>query len=492
MINNKNFYSSDVVNIKNIEFLVVSNKDIKDYSAIKSDIYGINKPESYNEYTPVKNGLMDSRLGTCDHFMNCTTCGQNQENCPGHFGHIELAEPVYHFNYLEKLKNVLKCICLGCNKLLIKVDSKLEEKLKSKSNEARFNIIKKLCDSANNCYNCGTSVPKITRSTTLNSITKFIIEKKVKKSYTDEETGDTKETDDIVQEEYSPMDCYRELRNVSDSDYELMGFTSKKFKPYDFIATRYPVAPVCIRPTNKTDLVSSSTMENSLTVQLSSIVDYNEKIKVEKQKNNENNNLEEYSTCLQLNVSCYYNNKAKALPSNEFKNTNKNTQSISERIKEKGGRIRSNLMGKRVEFSARSVLTPDPYIDIDEVGIPLKVAMNFTIPEEVTLKNLKKLTKLVRNGNSKYPGANRVVRKIINNNGEEQVQTLELKYNKNNINLKEGDVVLRHAVDGDYVLFNRQPTLHKPSMMAHKIKVLDGVDTFRINISVTDPYNADC
>lgn len=491
MINNKNFYGSDIVNIKNIELLVVSNDDVKKYSVIKGqgDIYGINKPESYNEYIPVKNGLMDSRLGTCDHFMNCTTCGQNQENCPGHFGHVELVEPVYHFNYLEKLKYVLKCICLSCNNILIKVDAELEEKLNNKTNEQRFNIIKNLCKKASNCNNCGAPVPKITRLTTLNSITKFIIEKTVKKSFVDETTGDTKDTDEIIQEEYGPYDCYRELRNVPDKVYELMGFRSKKFKPYDFIATRYPVAPVCIRPTNRTDLVSSTTMENSLTVQLSNIVDYNEKIRVAKQKNND---ITDFATCLQLNVSCYYNNKAKALPSTEFKNTNKNTQSISERIKEKKGRFRNNLSGKRVEFSARSVLTPDPYIDIDEVGIPLKVAMNFTIPEEVTLKNLKKLTKLVRNGNNIYPGANRVVRKIMNSFGEEQVQTLELKYNKNNINLKEGDVVLRHAVDGDYVLFNRQPTLHKPSMMAHKIKVLDGVDTFRINISVTDPYNADC
>jgi len=489
MINNKNFYSSDIVNIKGIEFGVVSNDDVKKYSAIKGDIYGINRPESYNEYTPVKNGLMDSRLGTCDHFLNCATCGQNQELCPGHFGHIELAEPVYHFNYLEILKNVLKCICLSCNNLLIRVDDKLEDKLKNKSNSNRFKYVKEECKKVSNCHNCGTQVPKITRLTTLNSITKFIVEKKIKKSYVDETTGDTKDTDDVVQEEYSANDCYRELRNVSDRTYELMGFPSKNFKPYDFIAKTYPVPPVSIRPTNRTDLVSSSTMENSLTVQLSNVVDYNEKIRREKDKHND---IENHSICLQLNISCYYNNKSSVLPSTEFKNTNKNTQSISERIKEKSGRIRGNLLGKRVEQSGRSVLTPDPYIDIDEVGIPLKIAMNFTIPEEVTLNNIKKLTKLVRNGNNKYPGANRVIRKIINSVGEEQVQTLELKYNKNNINLKEGDIVLRHAVDGDYVLFNRQPTLHKPSMMAHKIRVLDGVDTFRINISVTDPYNADC
>lgn len=143
---------------------------------------------------------------------------------------------------------------------------------------------------------------------------------------------------------------------------------------------------------------------------------------------------------------------------------------------------------KRVDFSARSVITSDPYIDIDQVGIPKKIAMELTIPEEVTPYNIKYLTELVNNGRDVYPGANFVLR-VNYREGKPEVQTIVLKYRKKSIRLNFGDIVERHCVDGDYVLFNRQPTLHKPSMMGHKIQVIDDdkLNTFRMNVSVCKP-----
>jgi DNA-directed RNA polymerase II subunit RPB1 len=151
-----------------------------------------------------------------------------------------------------------------------------------------------------------------------------------------------------------------------------------------------------------------------------------------------------------------------------------------------------NIMGKRVDFSARSVITSDPNIDIDEVGVPLKIAKDLTIPEEVTPQNIEHLTQLVKNGQDIYPGANYVFRNIMLN-GKQISQRINLRYRKANIKLSYGDVVERHVINGDFVLFNRQPTLHKPSMMGHKVHVLnrDDVNTFRMNVSVTAPYNAD-
>jgi DNA-directed RNA polymerase II subunit RPB1 len=147
---------------------------------------------------------------------------------------------------------------------------------------------------------------------------------------------------------------------------------------------------------------------------------------------------------------------------------------------------------KRVDFSGRSVITSDPYINIDEVGIPKRIAMELTIPEEVTPFNIKKLSELVKNGRDVYPGANFVFRTIYKD-GKPEIQKKDLKYMKKSIKLNIGDVVERHAVNGDFVLFNRQPTLHKPSMMGHMIQVLDRDDThtFRMSVSVTKPYNAD-
>ena len=201
---------------------------------------------------------------------------------------------------------------------------------------------------------------------------------------------------------------------------------------------------------------------------------------------------QDFRPLLQFHIATYFDNESASLPRSEFKTGNKPTKSISDRIKAKTGRVRSNLMGKRVDFSARSVITSDPYINIDEVGVPLKVAMNLTIPEEVTPKNIKHLTQLVKNGSKNYPGANYILRKIFVN-GKSINQRIDLKYRKKDIKLSYGDIVRRHIVNGDYVLFNRQPTLHKPSMMGHRIHVLirDDCNTFRMNVSVTEPYNAD-
>ena len=140
-------------------------------------------------------------------------------------------------------------------------------------------------------------------------------------------------------------------------------------------------------------------------------------------------------------------------------------------------------MGKRVEFSGRSVITPDPNISIEEIGVPIKIAMNLTVPERVTKYNRATMYKLIQNGADNYPGAKTIVRK--------DGRTISLKHvNTKEIVLNLGDVVNRHMMDGDPVLFNRQPTLHRMSMMGHRVKVLP-YNTFRLNVSVTAPYNAD-
>ena len=149
-------------------------------------------------------------------------------------------------------------------------------------------------------------------------------------------------------------------------------------------------------------------------------------------------------------------------------------------------------MGKRTDFSGRTVITPDPTLSVNELGMPIQIAKNITFPEIVTPYNIEYLSRLVRNGRDVYPGANFVLR-LNYRDGKPEVQHIYLKYRKKDIRLKLGDVVERHSIDGDYVLFNRQPTLHKPSMMGHKIQVInnDNLNTFRMNVSVCKPYNAD-
>ena len=286
------------------------------------------------------------------------------------------------------------------------------------------------------------------------------------------------------------------LKNLSDTDCFILGFNPNIARPEDLIIEKFPIPPVIIRPTSKIDFMQASTMEDSLTIKIADIINSNKRVRVQLEKETISNELSTYneviSNLLQYHIATYFDNESISLPRSEFKTGNKPTKSISDCIKGKTGRVRSNLMGKRVDFSARSVITSDPYIDIDEVGVPKNIAMELTIPEEVTPNNIKYLTDLVKNGRDEYPGANFVF-KIIYKDGKPDIQKIDLKYRKKSIKLNVGDIVERHSVNGDYVLFNRQPTLHKPSMMGHKIHVLnrDDVYTFRVNVSVTGPYNAD-
>ena len=491
------YYSEDVKKINKIEFNIFTNKEIKNYSAVSSDPFGINLAESYENYEPKKGGLVDLRMGTCDIYLNCTTCGLNHNDCPGHFGHIELAEPVFHYGFLDHLKSLFQCICVKCSNILIDKNDEQFKKIITKRSEIRFKEIKNFTKNIVFCWNCGTAVPKIKKeiNTTKFSIN-LIIERDVGTQMVDEKTGDVLNETTKIKVIITPRDCYNILRNISDSDCVLLGFNPKAARPEDLIITRFPVPPVIIRPTSKVDYMASLTMENSLTLKISDIITTNQNLRAQLDKETTKTDIGNYSNTasalLQYHIATYFDNETITLPRSEFKTGGKTIKSIIERIKGKPGRVRSNLLGKRVNFSGRSVITPDSYINIDQLGVPKKIAMELTIPEEVTPYNIKHLSNLVKNGRDIYPGANFVLR-INYHDDKTDVQKIDLKYRRKAIRLKIGDVVERHSVNGDYVLFNRQPTLHKPSMMAHEIHVLDidGVNTFRVNVSACFPYNAD-
>ena len=197
-----------------------------------------------------------------------------------------------------------------------------------------------------------------------------------------------------------------------------------------------------------------ATREDALTIKLANIINSNTRVRNE--QNKENGRTEDLYTLLQYNVATFFDNSS-SLPQSEVKG-GAALKSISERIKGKGGRVRNNIMGKRVDFSGRSVITGDPNIDGDQLGVPLVVAKTLTIPEEVTPQNIKHLTRLVKNGTTIYPGANYVV-KTVYINGKPITQRIDLSFRKGNVKLNYGDIVERQIVNDDYVLFNRQPTL---------------------------------
>jgi DNA-directed RNA polymerase II subunit RPB1 len=224
-------------------------------------------------------------------------------------------------------------------------------------------------------------------------------------------------------------------------------------------------------------------MEDDLTHKLIDIVRNNQRLREKIDKGDSADIIDKYTELLQFDVATYVDNDIKGMPP-AAQRSGRPLKTLKSRMGSKSGRVRGNLMGKRVDFSARSVITPDANIELDELGVPQEIAGNLTFPETVTTYNRDRLMTYIRNGPSKHPGAKSVFLK-------DDKRTLSLKFvNPETIDLKEGDVVHRHLIDGDVVLFNRQPSLHKASMECHRIRVLP-YSTFRLNVSATRPYNAD-
>lgn len=493
------YYTEDISRISEIEFGILSNEEVQRNSAVRKDPFGINKAESYNKFEPQVNGLVDRRLGTSDPYLNCNTCGLNMENCPGHFGHHELPDYFFHFGYFNHLKVILQCICLDCSNLLIENIPVLYEKLKNKKATHRFNEVKEKAKKASSCFNCGVIVPKIKKEVSDSGYIKIILEQ-VKMVESDEPGSDSEEGKMIEQKvtkELNPRDIYEILRKIKETDMFLLGFNPAQGRPQDFILKNFPIPPVIIRPTSKIDMMTASTQEDSLTLKIADIIKASGRLRTQMNKeavqgDDVSNAVYDSAAMLQLNLAVFFDNDSMSLPKSEFKTGGRPTKSVTERIKGKGGRVRNNLMGKRQDFCARSVITGDPDVNIDEIGIPLKFAKTITVPEIVTPQNIEELSKLVRNGNDKYPGANFVIRKTMIN-GKAITQKIDLRIRKKTIKLDYGNIVHRHLQDGDPILFNRQPSLHKPSMMGHKVRVakMDNVNSFRMNVSTTEPYNAD-
>jgi DNA-directed RNA polymerase II subunit RPB1 len=282
--------------------------------------------------------------------------------------------------------------------------------------------------------------------------------------------------DQMMEVEY----VHRLFRRISDEDVDFMGLSRHWCRPDWMICTVLPIPPPQVRPSVVQD--NNTRSEDDLTHKLFEIIKYDQALRAKMEGNSPRHVIDEMTSVVQYHVATLVDNQIPGVAPSAQR-SGRPLKSIRQRIGSKEGRIRYNIQGKRVEFSARSVITPDPNISIGELGVPLEIAMNLTFPERVTQYNKDKLYKLIQNGADVYPGA----KTIIKSDG----RMVSLKHvNAKEIVLYNGDVVNRHLLDDDMVLFNRQPTLHKMSMMAHRVKVLP-YKTFRLNVLVCRPYNAD-
>lgn len=446
--------------VKQIEFTLLNPEEFRRKSVCEVtqvDLYSKNNEPNFG-------GLVDPRMGPCDRNILCKTCKHNIEKCPGHFGHIELAAPVYNTVFLDKVKKVLSITCTVCSHLLVdKEDKKLINSILKKKKPDRLSTLVSMKGKNKMCQNCTRIQPKISKDG-------LTIYRTV--------SVDGEEKKEIFQ----AQDALDVLKNMSDEDIILMGLCPEKGRPEWMIFEILPVTPPCIRPSVKhsTNLRS----EDDLVYKMLEIIKVNINL-ANRIKNGNEKYINDYIYQLQWNVTTLIDNDIKGNPVAQQR-SGRALKALKERIKGKGGRIRSNIMGKRVDFSARSVVSPDPSLSIDQLGVPFAICKKITFPETANYYNFKKLEKLIINGPDTYPGANFIIKK--KKNGDEF--RMDLRYVRDTIELKYGDIVERHLLADDYVLFNRQPSLHKMSMMGHKVKPITG-KSFRINPTVCNPYNAD-
>jgi len=430
--------------VEKIEFGIINSEMIKRMAVAR-----ITKTELYDqEGYPIEGGLMDPRLGVVDPGVRCRTCGGSVGECQGHFGYLELTKPIVHVHYAKILFGILKLICKKCSRVLI--DEKEIEKIRDK--KLSFKELLKM--TKKKCPFCGAEQGKI----------KFI------KPYSFIEGNQI----------LNPVNVRERMEKIPTEDLELIGL--KKMRPEWLILTLLPISPVIVRPS--ITLETGERSEDDLTHKLVDIVRINERLKENIDLGAPDFIIEDLWELLQYHIATYFDNEISGVPPARHR-SGRILKTLSQRLKTKEGRFRGNLAGKRVNFSARTVISPDSMIELDEVGVPEVIAKELTVPERVTENNLEKIKELVMNGSENWPGVNYVIRpdgrrkKVTEQNKEEIAKELIPSY-----------IIERHIKNGDIALFNRQPSLHRMSIMAHRVRVMPG-KTFRLNLCVCPPYNAD-
>ncbi len=500
------------------------NEAVHDISKIEFGLYSREEilALSVAEITSTKktgpNSIYDPRMGA-EGNKNCLTCGKDIISCPGHFGHIDLAVPIIHPLYLKTLTSILKCICFECHKLkldkmhlVIAKDFKDDEK-----GFQKFKCAKNILSGIDICMRCGGELnserqPQVTWrcNTSENTITMTLPDKNKKIT--------------IEADEHNLLDI---LKDLNSDDLDVLGINHKLSHPSSMILTALPVIPPCARPFVK---AAGNVCDDDLSNQYVEILKVNKMLKmtpdVKRAKNIQT---------LKFRIATTFNNS-----SGKAKHTTNGrpVKCIKTRISGKEGQMRSNIMGRRVDQTSRTVIGPDTTLKNEEMIIPKFVADTLTIPVRVTSLNIGEVEKIANSGKARYIiQKNGNVKKSINlkhamldkgtplvqgdvittKTGETFTFMDESSYThlrimngvqigdrierngvqiesvpafKKKIQLNVGDIVERCLVDGDVVILNRQPTLHKASMMAFKVLIKPG-NTFRFNLACTKAFNAD-
>ncbi|KNC52211.1 DNA-directed RNA polymerase [Thecamonas trahens ATCC 50062] len=445
-------------------------------------------------------GPLDLRLGASSKVTLCETCGRKLADCVGHFGVVDLELPVFHIGYFKTVMTLLQCICKVCARTLIYEAEAAQYLARMRAYEGKplqqrqlQKLVIEKCKRMTRCAHCDAVVGSVKKAGALKIVHERFRSKRddgTEELYASLEAAlaANKELEPLlskVQDTITPAVALSLLQRLSTEDCEMLSMRPLVGRPEEMILTKLLVPPVCIRP-SVTAAMTSGSNEDDLTIKIGDIVHINTIIKDSLSKGSSVSNVQGLWDFMQLQVASYINSELPGVPASVRQSMkSRKYTGLCQRMKGKTGRFRGNLSGKRVDFSSRTVISPDPNMSINEVVMPALLAKVLTYPQTVCAANRAQLQEAVRAGPDGFNGANFIV--------ERSGAKKYLKYTNRHkvaLSLRDGDVVERHVRNGDVVLFNRQPSLHKVSIMSHRVRVMPW-RTFRFNVCVCSPYNAD-
>ena len=462
--------SSTPTRIARVKFHVLSDEQIHDMSVV-----GISETSVYQRGLPTPGGIQDARMGTVDRRILCATCNRDTVHCQGHSGHIDLPWPMYHSIFFETVLKTMRCLCFMCARVcLADGDAHPAPDLTGKH---RFTAVYNAVRTRRRCPHCNTLRPSLVRQSM-----------SVRVDWPSDMDWESEEERTFCMRTFTQRDALSLLQNMTDADCDLLGFDPRESHPKNMVMTSLLVPTPTMRPTIMASQGSKTRAQDDITHKLQDIFKHACDVRaalqgVPWQHATLTLELQEKIQRLQYDVFTIVNNTVRGQrPS--VQRSGLPTKSYIGRIKGKDGRIRGNLMGKRVDFCARCVISPGPLLDIDQVGVPERIAMGLTVPDIVTEDNITALAERVRIGSSSVRGAETVI------TSDGVVIHLAQCAARQKICLVPGWTVERYLQDDDVVAFNRQPSLHRLGLMGHRVKIVTDL-TMRLNLSVTAPYNAD-
>lgn len=466
--------------IVGIKFGIVSADDVLRHSVCPVGVSTI-----YEKNLPKNDGLNDVRMGTVDRRIRCGTCGHTVLDCIGHHGHHTLAVPCYHPCFVDKLYKVLRVVCYFCSALLV---TDVPAPVAELTGKERFTFMTgPSARVRRECPVCAAPQPSYSRQRSV-----------IRVEWADKALDklEPEERADVARAKFTPYRAWLIMRGVTAADCASLGLDAEMAHPEAYVIRTLLVPPPCIRPSIMVTEGSRSLGIDDLTRMLQDVVKLNLSVKEDVDAEERRGvdyldtlvampaALEEKALALQTALNLYFKEDAPTGPGAKGGNAARR-RNLAHRLKGKEGRVRGNLSGKRVDYSARTVISPESQMDVHELGIPPSVAFTLTVTEVVCPINHQALVAAVRAGPNVVGGA----KALITAHRGEYIR-LDMCERRERIVVNYGDRVERNLRDGDWVVFNRQPSLHKLSLIGLRARIVPG-KTFRLSVPVTTGFNAD-